>query len=283
MSINKNFSDFLAPDNLTEIVDIGANPIDGDPPYKGMLAANLCRVVGFEPQLEALEQLNKVKTDLELYLPYVIGTGIQKTLHRCRYSGWTSLLEPDQAALEAFPGFRDNATVLEKIPVDPRHLDSISEIKNIDFLKLDVQGSELDCLKSGIEKLASCVFIQLEISFVTLYKNQPGFGEIDVFLRNLGFIPHCFTAIKKCIIAPLVLNNDPNQSFNQLLESDLVYVKNFIQPSNLTNEQLKQIALVAHYCFGSFDLAARCVELLELREILPKDSVKHYVSMLRSS
>lgn len=278
--MNKNFSAFLAPCNLTQIVDIGANPIDGDPPYKNMLANHLCRVIGFEPQLEALEQLNKVKTDLETYLPYVIGTEGQKTLYRCMYSGWTSLLEPDEATLETFPAFRNNASVIEKIPVHPRPLDSISEIKHIDFLKLDVQGSELDCLKSGTGKLSSCVFVQLEISFITLYKNQPSFGELDLFLRNLGFVPHCFAAIKQWPIAPLVLNDNPTQPLNQLLEADLVYVKNFIKPSNITNEQLKQIALIAHYCFGSFDLAAKCVEVLESRDVLPKASVNNYVSML---
>ena len=278
--MNKKLSSFLAPARLTDIVDIGANPIDGDPPYKKMLAASLCRVMGFEPQLDELENLNKVKTDLETYLPYVIGTGGRKTLHRCKYSGWTSLFEPDEAAINVFPAFRDNATVIEKIPVDTRPLDSIAEIKNIDFLKLDVQGSELDCLKSGIEKISSCVFIQLEISFVTLYKNQPGFGEVDLFLREMGFIPHCFAAIKQWPIAPLVINNNPTQPLNQLLEADLVYVKNFIQPSNLTNEQLKQMALIAHHCFGSFDLAAKCIELLESRGILPNSSVDHYVSIL---
>ena len=278
--MNKKLSSFLAPARLTDIVDIGANPIDGDPPYKKMLAASLCRVMGFEPQLDALENLNKVKTDLETYLPYVIGTGGRKTLHRCKYSGWTSLFEPDEAAINVFPAFRDNATVIEKIPVDTRPLDSIAEIKNIDFLKLDVQGSELDCLKSGIEKISSCVFIQLEISFVTLYKNQPGFGEVDLFLREMGFIPHCFAAIKQWPIAPLVINNNPTQPLNQLLEADLVYVKNFVQPSNLTNEQLKHMALIAHHCFGSFDLAAKCIELLESRGVLPNSSVDHYVSIL---
>ena len=34
-----------------DVVDIGANPIDGDPPYRLLLDAGLCRVTGFEPQL----------------------------------------------------------------------------------------------------------------------------------------------------------------------------------------------------------------------------------------
>jgi len=278
--MNKNFYNFLAPTRLTEIVDIGANPIDGDPPYKKMLQASLCCVTGFEPQKDALAQLNKVKTNLENYFPYVVGTGIHRILYRCNYSGWTSLFEPDKTAIDVFPAFRNNALVIEKIPVDPRPLDSISEITHIDFLKLDVQGAELDCLQSGIEKLSSCLIIQLEVSFVTLYKNQPGFGELDVFLRKLGFIPHCFAAIKLWPIAPLVMDNNPNKPLNQLLEADLVYVRNFIEPKNLSIEQLKHIALIAHYCFGSFDLAAKCISILASRGAVNKNGVDTYVSML---
>ncbi len=55
----------LRPERLTAIVDIGANPIDGDPPYKSMLQVRLCRVVGFEPQPEALAALNARKSDHE--------------------------------------------------------------------------------------------------------------------------------------------------------------------------------------------------------------------------
>ena len=54
--------DVLKPQRITEIVDIGANPIDGDPPYKPMLmAGEICRVTGFEPQETALKKLNEKK------------------------------------------------------------------------------------------------------------------------------------------------------------------------------------------------------------------------------
>jgi len=46
-------TELLRPERLTAVLDIGANPIDGEPPYKGMLAAGLCTVTGFEPQAEA--------------------------------------------------------------------------------------------------------------------------------------------------------------------------------------------------------------------------------------
>jgi hypothetical protein len=39
----------LGPKRLTAVVDIGANPIGSDPPYKSLLQKRGCRVTGFEP------------------------------------------------------------------------------------------------------------------------------------------------------------------------------------------------------------------------------------------
>jgi hypothetical protein len=61
--------DLLQPRRLTSVVDIGANPIDGDPPYKEMLRRRICRVIGFDPQPDVLNNLNAAKSDLETYLP----------------------------------------------------------------------------------------------------------------------------------------------------------------------------------------------------------------------
>ena len=71
----------LRPQRLTAVVDVGANPIDGDAPYKSMLSRRLCTVTGFEPQPDGLASLNARKGELETYLPYVIGDGNPATLH----------------------------------------------------------------------------------------------------------------------------------------------------------------------------------------------------------
>src|SRR6266571_2114563 len=70
---NDALVDLVRPDRLTSVVDIGANPIDGDPPYKAMLQRRICRLIGFDPQPDALTRLNACKTDLETYLPYAVG------------------------------------------------------------------------------------------------------------------------------------------------------------------------------------------------------------------
>lgn len=43
-------AELLGAERLTAIVDIGANPTDGYPPYYHMLQSRLCTVIGFEPQ-----------------------------------------------------------------------------------------------------------------------------------------------------------------------------------------------------------------------------------------
>lgn len=272
----------LQPERLIEVVDIGANPVDGDPPYKNLLDKGLCKVTGFEPQAEALAELNKNCSDYEIYLPYAIGDGSTGTLNICSASGMTSFFEPDTKALQVFALLKETAEIKEKIPFVTHKLDEVSEIEHLDFMKIDVQGGELAVFQNGRKKLSQTVVIQTEVSFVNLYKNQPSLGDIDRELRMQGFIPHCFAAIKQCPIAPCVINNNPRQPLRQLLEADLVYVRDFTNAELMSDEQLKQLILISHYCYGSFDLALRCVMLLEQRGVLSSGSQSHYLELASS-
>jgi FkbM family methyltransferase len=270
--------DLLQPRRLTHVVDVGANPIDGEPPYKAMLSACLCRVTGFEPQPEAFARLLQPKGPLERYLPYAIGDGGSHSLQICVAPGMTSLLEPDCARLEMFDVLKGLTEIKERVLVQTRRLDDLPEVQPLDFLKIDVQGSELAVFDAAENCLAEAVAVQTEVSFVTLYKNQPTFGDVDSALRRLGFIPHCFASIKKWPIAPFSKNDDPRLPLNQLLEADIVYVRDFSRPDLLSDEQLKHLALIAHHCYGSFDLTLRCITLLEGRNALRPGSCDAYLA-----
>ena len=195
--------DLLRPRRLTSVVDIGANPIDGDPPYKEMLRQRICRVIGFDPQPDVLTRLNASKSDLETYLPYAVGDGGTHTLKICRGIGFASLLQPDEKVLTHFPGFSELGKVVGEIKLATRRLDDIAEIRELDLLKIDIQGSELSVFKNGRARLAKAMAVHTEISFMALYKGSAGFGDVDLELRSLGFIPHMFAAINKKMIAPM--------------------------------------------------------------------------------
>ena len=121
------------------------------------------------------------------------------------------------------------------------------------------------------------------MSFVPLYKNQPVFGDIDLALRALGFLPHMFVNINKRMILPLHFNDQPFGAMNQLLEADIVYVRDFTQPSSMSAEQLKHLALIAHHCYNSYDLAAKCIRELAARGSLRPDSVGRYLAQLKGA
>ena len=55
------------------------------------------------------------------------------------------------------------------------------------MLKIDVQGSEMDVLKSGINNLAKFKLVQIELSLQPLYENQILYKEIINFMNDNNF------------------------------------------------------------------------------------------------
>ena len=170
----------------------------------------------------------------------------------------------------AFPTLQPLGVVVERVPIETRRLDDIDEIVHLDLLKIAIQGGELAVLRHGRMKLAETVAIQTKVSFVTWHQSQPPFGEVDSALRSQGFIPHCFTELRRSPIGNVPVGGTRPPP-NQLTDADAVYVRDFAQPDVMTDEQLKHLALIAHHCYGSIDLTLRCVVLLEQRQVIAQE------------
>jgi len=249
----------LAAERSTAVVDIGANPIDGDPPYAEMLRAGLCTVTGFEPQAEALQRLLDAAGPHERYLPHAVGDGEAHELRVTWMGGMTSLLEPDVERLSALNEFARYGEVLQRSTISTTRLDDVPDLGPLDLLKIDVQGSELPVFRHGRRTLAGAVAVHTEVSMVPLYVGQPLFGEVDAELRAQGFLLHTFAAVKKWPIAPAVLDGNIFENHQQVIEADVAYVKDFAKLHELDAEQLKHLALLAHFVYGSPDLVVRCL------------------------
>jgi FkbM family methyltransferase len=149
----------LSPDRRLRIADVGANPlIEGEVSYRRLLDAGHADVVGFEPQEEALAALNARKSAAELYLPHAPGDGTPRTLHLTQSPGFASVFPADPASA-ALLGFSRGMSVTERAEVATRRLDDCAEVPPIDFLKIDVQGSETAIIAHGAIKLAEAVAI----------------------------------------------------------------------------------------------------------------------------
>lgn len=271
----------LRPQRLTAVVDVGANPLDGDTPYKSMLSRRLCTVTGFEPQPNGLAFLNARKGNLETYLPYVIGDGSPGTLHVALLPGMTSLFEPNPQVLNWFHDFPKWATVMNKLPVATHRLDDLSEITDLDLLKIDVQGSELSVFKGGRERLKRAVAVQTEVCFLPLYKDQPLFSDIDSELRNFGMIPHNFAHIDRRTILPVFDASNPRGGINQMIFADIIYIRDFTKAEAMDDEQLKHLAIIAYHCYGSFDLAVHCLYRLAERKVVVSNAVELFMDSVK--
>jgi FkbM family methyltransferase len=271
----------LGPTEQINVMDIGASCIAEVPVYKTLLDDGLAHLNAFEGDERHIRKIKEVYGERVSVFNDFLSNGSSATLYLAtEESGMTSLLKPDLTALRFFNGFELFGQVHRTETIKTKRLDDVAGLPTIDFLKMDIQGSELSVLKNGRRTLKDCLAIQLEVSWVCLYEDQPTFGDIDVWMRQNGFLPHCFLDVKRWSIAPTVKDGNFRIPFNQLLESDIVYVKNPLKPAAFSESQLKKLALISHYCFESIDLSVRLMIELISRGALAADAHLKYLEGL---
>jgi FkbM family methyltransferase len=97
----------------------------------------------------------------------------------------SSLLPPDKHK-KIFPWVKFEKII--KVPT--KTLDLIlkkEKLSHVDFIHMDVQGSELKVLQGAGDALNKIKIIWMEVSNETLYENQPIRFEVEKFMFNKGF------------------------------------------------------------------------------------------------
>jgi FkbM family methyltransferase len=111
------------------------------------------------------------------------------TFYVTRKPAVSSVLPPNREFLERFPD-PGRFDVVRTVKLEATTLDSALQangIREIDFIKIDTQGSALWVLEGGREALAGAYGVEVEAEFASLYEGQPLFNEVDRFMRANGF------------------------------------------------------------------------------------------------
>jgi FkbM family methyltransferase len=253
-----NILEILPPFGKVRVIDVGAMDLGGEI-YDPLVKAGIASVLGFECVQAECDKLNAMASESRAYLPYAIGDGTVRAFHECNFPMTSSLLEPNSGLLDRFQNLENLTQVVKKHTFATKRLDDIAEITGVDFLKLDVQGAELDVMNGGDRVLAEALVVHTEVEFVEMYKGQPLFAEVDQRLRRSGFVFHKFAGVAGRTFKPLILNNDVNQCLSQMLWADAVYVKDFMALDRLPAEKLLRLAAILHMVYGSFDLAMQAL------------------------
>ncbi len=248
------FKDWTGRMERIKVVDIGANPVDGSPHYAAWVKTGDADIIGFDPNAESLERLNKIKGPTETYLPYAIGDGGTHTLYVTACQGMSSLLKPNPAILNFFNGFPLWGYVMSTATVDTKRLDDVAETAGVEFLKMDIQGAELMALTNATERLKTALVVEAEVEFLPLYEGQPLFSDVERFMRERGFQLHRFYELASRMVIPM---RDPNVKFtgmSQLLWSDAIFIRDLTTTDSWTDMEILKTAIILHDCYRSFDV-----------------------------
>jgi len=161
-------------------------------------------------------------------------------------------------------GTTETVGIKKIIKVDTVTLDTWAQthgISDMDFIKLDVQGAELEILSGGKKLLDQSIGTLVEVWFDPIYHELPLFGDIDHFLRVQGFTFFSFhvynsTQFVGRTTSPVSFDRAKThweqKLAGQLITADALYLRDPIGtaiPNILhTSEKLLKLACLAEMC-----------------------------------
>lgn len=221
-----------------------------------IFAPNLT-IYGFDADAEACNEAN---ADLEArqvnwtekHIPLALSnTEGKATLYVTKYPGCSSLYPPSEEYIKRFSGNSELIELKSTVDLSTTTLEKFckaEDIKEIDFLHLDVQGAELKVLQGAGGILNHSVLgLVTEVEFTELYADQPLFSDVDIYLRNQGLTLFDFGHMQRDMRreVPVISNSHPGA----LIWSDAFYFRDLmrsnVDPSLKTPEKLLKLACLA--------------------------------------
>ena len=254
------------------IIDVGARTektninygIEGD----FRIISKGCDYYGYEPDQAEFEKLKSSVNKnwkSQTYLSEALGEEKGEFhLNLYRQAGFSSKFEAKKDEFSLFSRSHYLGDKQQKIPVKVTSLDeSIADNKivNPSFIKIDIQGMELEVFKGAKNLLKNnCLGLRVEVYFHQIYRNQPLFSEVDSYLRSLGFLPFQFLEMhswRRDSLKKFPFYDKKSKihfSNGQLMHADMLYLKDSSLLKDELLDQKIRLALIA-ICYKHYDLA----------------------------
>jgi FkbM family methyltransferase len=179
----------LATDPL-RVIDVGGAM--GPDRRWAQLPNGSVRFMTFEPDARSqYEPLVHDGAHLSLPIGLADKSG-ERTLHLTEGPFASSLYRPNEYVLRDFaiwPWYVPAGTADVKVDTLDACVARVPDWR-ADFVKIDAEGADLDVLKGGRRTLETAFGVQIEVAFAPRNVGAPLQPEMDLWLREAGFIPH---------------------------------------------------------------------------------------------
>lgn len=211
------------------------------------------------------------------------GTKGRARLNVARYPDSSSLLSTNDAFVDRFAmsEYLEQVGTTEIETTDLATFAAERELDYLDFIKLDVEGAELDALRGlGSQLERSLLGLSVEVWFQSDHLGRPLFADIDAHLRALGFALFDLRELNRWRRRTLAGPSYPSWiDSGQLMYGNALYLRDLpallvrdgeLRPSRV--EVLKLASLAELFCYPDYAIevlaTAREVGILE-----PSDAV----------
>lgn len=261
------------------VVDVGASPINR-PNYQSIVDAELCHVYGFEPNQAQFKKLQAEGKEFETYVQKAAGNGTNITLRIYRSPGLTSQFLPNAINMRLL-GMFHWPHISEEVEMSTSRLDDVEEVQACDYLKIDIQGGEYSVFQGASNTLASCILVTTEVRYLSLYENEPMFGDVDRILRQNGFVLHKFDFNKS-----MAVHNSQSAKIrdkrvaDQLVDGDATYIRDLNTLANWNTEKVLSLAILSSMVIESHSVCIYALDELVRRGTLDTSVPESYLELM---
>jgi len=250
------------------IIEIGALEVSKKEPFYELLDHfPSSKIIGFEIEEDVCDQMNLKAPNGVEYYPHALGEkNERKKLYITQHPMCTSLYKPNEKLIRLYNNL-EVAYLKKETETETITLDTFADkynINDVDFIKADVQGAELDIFKGGKNVLKNVIKIICEVEFLPIYEKQPLFGDICNFLNQNDFMFNKFLGFAGRTLRPLIAEEGPN-AISQCMYSDAVFIHHIEKVQNLNDEKLLKLSLLSAI-YNSIDLAYFCLLIYDKRK-----------------
>ena len=231
--------------------------------------------IGFEPNPDHFADLSAADSHWRSlrYLPHAIGgQSGTRTLYRPRFGNSSTMLPPNTAIGDTFDKLQffdvEETTQVDVIRLDDA-LDQF-DIRNPDYLKLDVEGAEFEILEGAAQSLSTLSAIRVEVCFIEVRQGQRLGMEVGHYLERLGFRLMHMTELNPWRVHgyrahPAVSREPIRYSRGQLVHADFLFMRD---PEFFADAERRIRGAFLAMTHGFFDHAERLLSDPETNALL---------------